>query len=120
MNKTLTVLLILFCSVMASTTQAQNEPFEDFANDFINVQTTRFSLFNLACPDLIITSDEQGHLAKVKPIVAYRYLKYFFKFNNYKIKNEKIDFSDGEFTITLYFKVSDLNLWVLYKYDSIL
>jgi hypothetical protein len=116
------LLIFIVFSLFASPTQAQPQSFKNYAKEFITSQTNVYETFFMACASKLITIDEQGNTVKVSPKKAFKYLKYFFDFKKYKIKSKSktIDFSDGEFTVTLYFRVSDLGIWELYKYDSVL
>lgn len=118
----LSLLFVIFYSFLIPSAQAQPQTFKEYAKEFIATQTNVYETFHIACTGKLITTDEQGNTVKVSPKNAFKYLKYFFEFKKYKIKSKSktIEFSDGEFTVSLYFRVSDLGIWELYKYDSIL
>lgn len=121
MKKRLSLLLfVLFYSFMFSSLQAQTQTFKEFANDFIGNGTSSLSGFKAYCESKVSTTNDQGNLTKEKPTTAYNYLKYFFDFKKFKIKKNRIELSDGEYTISIYFRQNSDGEWKLYKYDSIL
>lgn len=121
MKKTLSVLLfVIFLSFLVTPVQSQTQTFKEFAKDFISDGTASLSDFKPYCESKISTINDQGNPTKEKPSAAYEYLKYFFEFKKFKIKKDKIDLSDGEFTISIYFRQNSDAEWKLYKYDAIL
>lgn len=125
---TLTVLSVQILCVKsgnASYTNSHNQNFQEqsfkeFAEDFTTNGTTSLSSFKTYCENKISAIDyDKGDRKKVSVSNTYNYLKYYFKFKKYKIKKTKIDFTDGEFTVTLYFRKNDNGEWKLYKYDGV-
>lgn len=118
MKKTSFLLLVFVISILfISSTQAQD--FKSFAKDFIQNGTSSLANFKPYCESKIKTTDDEGNPTMEKPSVAYSYLKYFFKFKKYKIKQNKIIFKDDdEGIITIYFRQNSDGVWLLYKYDS--
>jgi len=121
MKKTIPVLFILILySFFFSSLQAQTQTFKEFANDFIDNGTSSLSGFKAYCESKVSTTNDQGNPTKEKPTAAYNYLKYFFEFKKFKTKKNKIELSDGEYKISIYFRENSNGEWKLYKYDSIL
>ena len=121
MKKTFSVLLIVVVySFIFSSLQAQTQTFKEFANDFIDNGTSSLSGFKAYCESKASTTNDQGNPTKEKPTTAYNYLKYFFEFKKFKIKKNRIELSDGENRISIYFRENSEGKWKLYKYDSIL
>ena len=119
--KTLSVLLIVIVySFLVTSSQAQTQTFKEFAKDFIANGITGLSDFKPYCESKISTTNDQGNPIKEKPTTAYNYLKYFFEFKKFKIKKNRIELSDGEYKISIYFRENSEGEWKLYKYDSIL
>jgi hypothetical protein len=98
----------------------QQESFREFAEDFVDNGITGFSSFKIYCENKIEAIDfDKGDWTKTSVSKTYNYLKYYFGFKKYKIKKSKIDFTDGEFTVTLHFRKNDQDEWKLYKYDGV-
>ncbi|MBS1515334.1 MAG: hypothetical protein JSS63_09895 [Bacteroidetes bacterium] len=98
----------------------QDQSFKEFAKDFVDNGISSLSSFKLYCENKLETIDfDKGDYIKESPSKAFSYLKYYFKINKYKIKKNKIDFTDGELTITLFFRKNSDGVWKLYKYDGV-
>lgn len=104
----------------SSTMKKYEQSFKEFAQNFIDIGTTSLSNFKTYSENKIEAIDfDKGDWTKVSISKTYNYLKYYFKFKKYKIKKSKIDFTDGEFTVTLYFRKNENGEWKLYKYDGV-
>ncbi|MBX7044213.1 MAG: hypothetical protein K1X86_00120 [Ignavibacteria bacterium] len=102
------------------TLTTNQQSFKEFAKDFINNGISDLSSFKIYCENKIEAIDfDKGDWVKESISKTYKYLKYYFEFKKYKIKKSKIDFTDGEFTVTLYFRKNDEGEWKLYKYDGV-
>lgn len=96
------------------------QSFKSFAQDFVDNGITNLSSFKAYCENKIEAIDfDKGDWTKISVSKTYNYLKYYFGFKKYKIKKSKIDFTDGELTVTLYFRKNDQGEWKLYKYDGV-
>lgn len=102
----------------SSYTQLQS--FKEFAKDFVDNGISSLSSFKTYSENKLVTIDfDKGDYIKESPSEAFRYLKYYFKIKKYKIKKNKIDFTDGELTVTLFFRKNSDGEWKLYKYDGV-
>lgn len=116
------MLFVIFFSFLCSSTQAQTQSFKEFAKEFTEYGILSLKNFKSFCENKIqsIDGEGSGNPIKEKPSESYSYLKYFFKINKYKIKKNKIDYSDDEVTITIYFRKNADGEWKLYKLDPIM
>lgn len=113
--KILSIALLLLFLV---TTKYKAQDFSDFAKEFIASGTASSEAFKSFCENKISTTDENGDATKDSPTKAFKYLKYFFEFQRYTVKESTIFFSDGEYIIGLYFHQNESGEWKLYKYDA--
>lgn len=100
------------------TTNIHAQDFSDFAKEFIASGTASSEEFKSFCESKISTIDENGNATKESPSKAFKYLKYFFEFNKFLVKESAIFFSDGEFIVGLYFHQNESGEWKLYEYDA--
>ena len=107
-------------TINSSISHMYEQSFKEFAQDFIDNGTSSLSNFKSYSENKIGVIDfDKGDWTKESVSKTYNYLKYYFKFKKYKIKKSKIDFTDGEFTVTLYFRKNENGEWKLYKYDGV-
>lgn len=98
----------------------QEQSFKEFAKDFLDNGISSLSSFKTYSENKLETIDfDKGDYIKESPSKAFSYLKYYFKIKKYKIKKNKIDFTDGELTVTLFFRKNSDGEWKLYKYDGV-
>ena len=108
----------LLTAIIFMTTNIHAQDFSDFAKEFIASGTTNSDTFKSLCENKISTIDENGDAIKESPSKAFKYLKYFFEFHKFLVKESAIFFSDGEYIIGLYFHQNESGEWKLYKYDA--
>jgi len=107
-------------TINSSISHMYEQSFKEFAQDFIDNGISSLSNFKSYSENKIGVIDfDKGDWTKESVSKTYNYLKYYFKFKKYKIKKSKIDFTDGEFTVTLYFRKNENGEWKLYKYDGV-
>ena len=116
--KKLYFILLLLSAIIIVTTTSNAQDFSDFAMEFIASGTTSSESFKTFCENKISTIDENGDAIKESPSKAFKYLKYFFEFNKYLVKESAIFFSDGEYIVGLYFHQNESGEWKLYIYDA--
>lgn len=109
---------IFLSAIIFITTNIHAQDFSDFAKEFIASGTASSETFKSFCENKISTTDENGDATKDSPTKAFKYLKYFFEFQKYLIKESAIFFSDGEYIVGLYFHQNESGEWKLYKYDA--
>ena len=98
----------------------QEQSFKEFAKDFLDNGISSLSSFKTYSENKLETIDfDKGDYIKESLSKAFSYLKYYFKIKKYKIKKNKIDFTDGELTVTLFFRKNSDGVWKLYKYDGV-
>jgi len=98
----------------------QEQSFKEFAKDFLDNGISSLSSFKTYSENKLETIDfDKGDYIKESLSKAFSYLKYYFKIKKYKIKKNKIDFTDGELTITIFFRKNSDGERKLYKYDGV-
>lgn len=106
--------------IIHNSSYTQDQSFKEFAKDFLDNGISSLSSFKSYCENKLETIDfDKGDYIKESPSKAFTYLKYYFKIKKYKIKKNKIDFTDGDLTVTLFFRKNSDGEWKLYKYDGV-
>ena len=108
----------LVTAILFISTNIYSQDFTDYAKEFIASGTASSESFKTFCENKISTIDENGDATKESPSKAFKYLKYFFEFHKFLVKESAIFFSDGEYIIGLYFHQNESGEWKLYKYDA--
>ena len=100
--------------------ELQDKSFKEFAKDFLDNGISNLSSFKSYSENKLETIDfDKGDYIEESPSKAFSYLNYYFKIKKYKIKKNKIDFTDGDLTVTLFFRKNSEGVWKLYKYDGV-
>ena len=116
----ITIFAILFVTSKSNAEDYQSLTFKEFAKEFINYGINDLEELKSYSESKVETSDfDTGKMVKGSIAKAHQFLKYYFKFKKYKIKKSSIDFTDGEFTTTLYFRKNADGEWKFYKYDGV-
>lgn len=116
----LIVFTLIFTPLESKAMDNQNQSFKEFAKEFIENGINDLEGLKSYSESKVETYDfDRDKMAKETISKAYKFLKYYFKFKKYKIKKSSIDFTDGEYTTTLYFRKNENGDWKLYKYDGV-
>lgn len=107
-----TIVLIL------NSNRINAQDFSDFVKEFIADGTASSESFKTFSENKISTIDENGDATNESPSKAFKYLKYFFEFHKFLVKESAIFFSDGEYIVGLYFHLNESGEWKLYKYSA--
>lgn len=123
--KSISFVILTFIALLLAPYQVNakvdcSQSFKEFAKEFLEYGINDLEGLKSYCESKVETYNfDTDKMGKVPISRAYKFLKYYFKFKKYKIKKSSIDFTDGEYTTTLYFRKNENGDWKLFKYDGV-